>query len=31
MIEIVSYIKEKEREIGNDDIIGYLAGYPGIY
>ncbi|OUM63183.1 hypothetical protein PIROE2DRAFT_10343, partial [Piromyces sp. E2] len=26
MIEIVSYIKEKEK--GNKDIVGYLGGYP---
>jgi len=30
MIETATYIKEKEKAIGNNDIVGYLAGYPGI-
>jgi len=30
MIETATDIKEKEKAIGNNDLISYLAGYPGI-
>jgi len=31
MIEIATYIKQKEKEEGNNDIISFLGAYSGLY
>jgi len=31
MINIITYIKEKEKEIGNNNIVSYLASFSGIF